>query len=100
MASPEELAAILVLAQREPSRRKELFKEFIRRFNHEPLACARTEVLDELDSITMGLALYEPNPEWAKEDRSFYGDEAVDKVFRESLDSLRRIGVAVVDDHS
>ena len=94
MASPTELAQLLVGALREPSRRQALVKEFIHRFNREPLTDGDTEMSDVLDGIMTLLTLYEPDPRM-RDDPLFYGDQRLVGVLRQGIEELRQRGVSV-----
>jgi hypothetical protein len=50
-------------------------------------------VWEVLGDLAYDLEFWVPNPEWRKEDLSYYGDERLEAEIRSALDKLDNLGV-------
>jgi len=94
MATVEQLLALLVLALREPLRRKESIGKF-QKIVWEGLDPALpAKVRDLLRDLAYDLDFFEPRREVRNEDEAFYGHERVEREIRDALEKLRAAGVS------
>jgi hypothetical protein len=92
MATYDELTLLLIAALETTEGRWGLAKEFVRRFNYEPLG-EDPQINELLDLVMTDLADYEPRPEFRRENDDYYDDEQIEGVIRRHLEELGRLGV-------
>jgi hypothetical protein len=94
MTTVEQLLELLLVALREPLRRRETIAKF-QAIVWEGLDPALPEnVRDVLRDLAYDLDFFEPRREVQSEDRALYGHERVEREFRDALEKLRAAGVS------
>lgn len=85
-----DLLEVLRRIETEPAGRKQRIREFQEYvFNSDDLPGFDDEESDVLAELAYDLDFYVENPEWRREDPSYYGDERLIREIRESISKLR-----------
>lgn len=88
--SLESLLYMIHNENNEDIKRNTIFKfdDFI--FNNEEII-VNDEIDEMLVALAMDLEYYEPNPEWSKEDISYYGDEKFEEKIKDTLKKIDKV---------
>ena len=71
--------------------KRDLIVEFQRKISDYEPSKEEYKIYNLLNDLALDLDYYEPNPEWRKEDPSFYGDDKLEEEIRTALEKIERI---------
>jgi hypothetical protein len=87
----EKLILMLSEALEKPLDRVELVKEFQKKVLEIDMEDEPDSLLEVLRDLALDLEYYEPNPEYRKEDSSFYGNERLEQEIKKALQKIEKI---------